>query len=227
MTSRAAETREVRRFRFRSSTPPLIICWLAGLGAPFACPRVAIAQEQGESPLAPPPSVSPPIPRSDMAVPCPAGAEGDARVLLDLVVETDGSVSSAVVFEGSAPCAEAATIAALTWRFFPARRGDTAVAARIRVRVDFHPSSPVARRPPSTAAPAATISSTTTPPPAPSASTPTPAGVASPSSAATAPEAPLDVTVRGSRREIGQTTLLAADASSSSSTNTAALRVLP
>ena len=57
---------------------------------------------------------------------------------------------SATVVEGAEPFAEQAQRAALTWRFAPARRGDTPVAARIRARVEFHasPKRPRADRQP-------------------------------------------------------------------------------
>lgn len=135
-----------------------------------------------------------------MAVPYPAGGVGDASVLLDVVVETDGTVSSAVVVDGGEPFAEAARDSALRWRFSPARRGDTPVAARIRVRVDFQPRPPAAQ-----GASGATLPSVTPAPP-PTGTSPPPAPIAE-----TILETPLDVTVRGRRREIGQTTLVAAD----------------
>jgi hypothetical protein len=68
----------------------------------------------------------------------PAGAEGDASVELELIVEKDGSVSSATPVEGVAPFAEQARAAALTWRFVPAQRDHRPVVARIRARVAFH-----------------------------------------------------------------------------------------
>src|SRR5690348_11554390 len=67
----------------------------------------------------------PPIAVSSTDVPYPAGAEGDAAVVLELVVEKDGSVSSATLLEGVEPFAERARSAALNWRFEPARRGET------------------------------------------------------------------------------------------------------
>ena len=113
----------------------------------------------------------------------PDGAAGDAVVNLEVVVEADGTVSTVVVLDGVDPFADQARRAALTWRFAPARRDDTAIAAKIRARVEFHQPKPPA--PPAS------------PPPAPAPTSPS----------ATA----IEVTVRGARREIGQTTLSAAD----------------
>jgi hypothetical protein len=132
-------------------------------------------------------AVTPPVAETSTDVRYPEGAAGDAVVDLELVVDGDGAVSSATVLGGVEPFADEARRAALSWRFMPARRGETAVAVKIRARVEFHqPKAP---------APA--------PPPAPS-STPAPAP--------TPPqETPIEVTVRGRRPEIGQTTLSAAD----------------
>jgi TonB family protein len=141
-----------------------------------------------------PPDLTPPVAQSSTDVPYPAGAEGDAAVLLELVIEKDGSVSSATVVEGNEPFAEQARTTALTWRFAPAQRGDTPVAARIRARVAFHrdEEEPVA--------------ATDVPAPPASGGVSAPAAVPAPP-----PEPPLEVTVVGARREIGQTTLAKAD----------------
>jgi hypothetical protein len=138
-----------------------------------------------------PPELTPPVAQSSTDVPYPEGAQGDAAVVLELVVESTGSVSSATVIEGAEPFAEQARTAALAWRFAPAHRGDTPVAARIRARVAFHrDEEPIAE---------AAV-------PAPSASGAAPAAVP-----ALPPEPPLEVTVVGARREIGQTTLSKTD----------------
>jgi TonB family protein len=126
-------------------------------------------------------------------VPYPPGAEGEAAVVLELVVEKDGSVSSATVIEGDEPFAEQARATALTWRFEPAQRDGADVAARIRARVAFRREPEQAVIPPTPSEPSAPAHSV-----APAASTP-------------APEPPLEVTVVGERREIGQTTLSSSD----------------
>jgi hypothetical protein len=107
--------------------------------------------------------------------------------VLELVVDEDGHVSGAKVTQGEEPFAEQARQAALQWRFTPARRGSAPVAARIRARVEFRQEQA-----PSTAAPAPTAAASSAPP-------------------ATTLEAPQEVDVRGTRHEIGQTTLSAED----------------
>src|SRR5688572_12677559 len=81
--------------------------------------------------------LTPPVAQSSTDVPYPEGAAGDATVLLELVVEKDGSVSSATVVEGDEPFAERARSAALTWQFTAAQRNGQPVAARIRASVGF------------------------------------------------------------------------------------------
>jgi hypothetical protein len=148
----------------------------------------AFAETPPAAPAAPP-ALTPPVAQGSTDVPYPTGAQGDAVVLLELVVEEDGTVSRATVMEGAEPFAEQARSAVLGWRFTPALRGDAPVAARIRARIDFRQEQPAPAAP---AAPAG-------PPP-----------VLAPGSGA-APEPPLEVTVRGRRQDIGQTTLSASD----------------
>src|SRR6266700_694124 len=131
------------------------------------------------------PTVSPPVVQGSTNVTYPAGAMGDAAVVLELIVEADGTVSNVTVIEGAEPFAEHAKRAVLGWQFVPARRGTQPVAARIRARVEFHqeptPSPPAAAGPPTAVGAGA-------PAPVPPGQTPAPAPAA---------EAPLNVTVRG------------------------------
>jgi TonB family protein len=133
------------------------------------------------------PAVSAPVPEGSTDVPYPPGAAGEATVVLELVVEKDGSVSSASVIEGSEPFAEHARAAVLGWRFAPARRGQVAVGARIRAKVVFSPEA--------SASPVAAPS--LTPAVDPSEQSPPPVE----------PEQPVEIIVSGVRREVGQTTL--------------------
>jgi TonB family protein len=170
-------------------------------------------------------ALTPPVAPGNTDVPYPPNASGHAVVLIELVVEKDGAVSSAQVITGAEPFAEQARTAVLTWRFAPARRGDTPVAARIRARVEFHQDkAPDASTPESAPAPRADGVPRT---PAPAAAAPSAAphqadpiavsgasqspATPGPSATTIVPEAPIDVTVRGTRHEIGQTTLSAAD----------------
>ena len=139
------------------------------------------------------PPVTPPVAEGSTDVPYPADGRGDAVVVIELVIAKDGAVSDAKVIEGTEPFAEQARKAVLSWQFTPAMRGQEPVAARIHARVEFHQeqAAEIAR-----SAPAAV--------PAPA---PQPVATSGPP----AVEVPLDVTVRGQRREISQTTLSAAD----------------
>jgi TonB family protein len=94
------------------------------------------------------PDLVPPRAIETPAVPYPSHAAGEASVLLELSIDKEGKVARAVVVEGPEPFASAATAAAATWRYEPAHRGDVALAARIRVLVEFHeakPEAPVAK----------------------------------------------------------------------------------
>jgi TonB dependent receptor/Gram-negative bacterial TonB protein C-terminal len=157
---------------------------LTFLRAAGLCLAVVLACASARAQPAPP-ALTPPVVQSSTDVPYPEGAEGDAAVVLELVIESDGSVSSATVVDGLEPFAEQARVAALAWRFLPAQRGDTQVAARIPARVDFH------REQEPDVAPAPTTASA--PPVAPE------------------PGPSVEVTVVGNRREIGQTTLSKSD----------------
>src|SRR5258708_36352384 len=109
-----------RRTERASLVPFSMAIWFAVLMAS----STAIAQVA--APL------TPPIATGSTDVPYPPNASGDAVVLVELVVEKDGTVSSAQVMEGAEPFAEQARAAVLAWRFTPARRRDTPVPARIR-----------------------------------------------------------------------------------------------
>ncbi len=67
----------------------------------------------------------------------PAGATGDAAVLLQFVVDVDGSVRDVEVLMGDEPFASEAVSATSHWRFSPARLGDRVVPAKIQFEVLF------------------------------------------------------------------------------------------
>jgi hypothetical protein len=79
----------------------------------------------------------PPRLASRSTIPYPEGAHGDALVVLMLTIGRDGAVQAARAIEGEEPFATAATAAATSWQFEPARRQGQAVGARIRFEVRF------------------------------------------------------------------------------------------
>lgn len=73
--------------------------------------------------------------------------DGEVAVVLELDIDAAGEVTEVRVVEGAGePFDEAAAGAARSFRFAPARRGRTPIAARIRFRYVFSP--PTARPPP-------------------------------------------------------------------------------
>src|SRR6476661_3101254 len=87
----------------------------------------------GDSSIVPPKLLSPP------EVGYPAGAAGEASVILVITVNADGSVRAARVETGDEPFASSAARAALGWRFEPASRNGAAIAAIVRAEVVFRP----------------------------------------------------------------------------------------
>ncbi|UQA57495.1 TonB-dependent receptor domain-containing protein [Polyangium aurulentum] len=162
-----------RRRRSPGGSALLLGAWTAL--ASFAAAPIAHAQAPSE------PEVTMPSPRGPTAPPYPPGGEGDAQVVLGLLVRADGTVSEARVIEGQEPFASAAASAAASWEFEPARRNGKPVSVRIRFLVTFHAPAPPEELPP----PAAPI-------PAPS---PAPAAMPAPP-APREPEA-LEVMVQG------------------------------
>jgi TonB family protein len=142
-------------------------------------------------------AIEPPLARSNTEVPYPAGAQGDAAVIIELIIEPDGTVSSAEVIEGAEPFAEQARHAAREWRFSPARRAGAPIRARVRARVDF-------RQEPASADADAGASALAAP-------IPKDGGASDGGPPLIASVTATEVTVRGARREIGQTTMSADD----------------
>lgn len=128
-----------------------------------------------------------PIVEGSTDVPYPNGAHGDAVVVLEIVVEKDGRVSNVEVILGEEPFAEHARRAVRTWKLKPGERDGVPVAARIRARIEFHEAP--------TDEPSAAPITSGSPPAAPTTHT----------------EEPVEVSVEGERRELGHTTLSAAD----------------
>jgi TonB family protein len=124
----------------------------------------------------------------------PPGAHGDAVVILDVDVTPDGHVQAARVVEGEEPFASAARSGALAWSFDPATRDGAPIRATIRARVTFSEPATTSSPPPS--------DTSTAPAPAPSAPAPSSAAVPA---APTPPDAPIDLTVEGTRHEVAAT----------------------
>jgi hypothetical protein len=143
-----------------------------------------------------------PVAQGSTDVPYPPRANGDAVVLLELTVEADGTVSNAIVIDGVEPFAGQARRGVLAWRFLPALRGGTPVAARVHARVQFHQEQPSAAL--SSVDPAAHAAGRRPSPSGPSPSTPAQA-------LAAAPEAAEEVDVHGARHEIGETSISATE----------------
>lgn len=60
-------------------------------------------------------------------------------MVVELVVDASGNVQDARIVAGDDPFASAVRAAAPSWKFTPAHRGDSDVAARVRMRVFFRP----------------------------------------------------------------------------------------
>jgi TonB family protein len=156
----------------------------------------ALAQtEPGSVEARPPgaaaPAVVPPRALSDTRVDYPTGAQGDAEVILELLVGTDGVPEDVRVIQGDEPFATAAQSAARDFRFEPASRNGTQVRARIRMQILFTEPKPAAE--PDAAAPAAGEAHEAV---APAQRAPTPEP---PAAAPGAPEKPIEVVVAGTR----------------------------
>ncbi len=96
----------------------------------------AATEPARERPAAASSAVVPPVPESTQ-VGYPSSGRGNSEVILELIVERDGSISRATVVSGDEPFASAARAAALRWQFTPARRGGEAIRAKIRFAVHF------------------------------------------------------------------------------------------
>jgi TonB family protein len=103
------------------------------------CPSLAWAQPRPPAPPVEAPAIVPPALLGSPDVPYPAGAAGEATVLLELDVSAAGTVLEARVVEGSEPFAAAALAAARDLRFSPATRNGTPLRARIRFALTFRP----------------------------------------------------------------------------------------
>jgi TonB family protein len=114
--------------------------------AETSIPDITPATQPGEAdpsviaPVAPPRILT-------AAVAYPKQGRGEATVVLELVIDRDGSVSSARAVLGDEPFVSAALEASRSWRFAPAQRGDQPVPARIRFELHYTPPAPVSLPP--------------------------------------------------------------------------------
>ncbi|MBN1606592.1 MAG: energy transducer TonB [Polyangiaceae bacterium] len=157
--------------------------WLVGLAlAGFFDAASLWAQDdgpRGQGAAAPQPAGAITLPKAlDAQAFYPDSGHGDATVILELLVTADGRVGQASLVQGPEPFASAALAQASSWRFEPARRAGTAIAAKISFRVRF-----VETR-------------SSEPGPEPDAQA---AAAGTPGRAPVRPEPPLEVTVRGDR----------------------------
>ena len=110
----------------------------------------AHAQETPVAPTATPPRLAEGLPPTP-----PVGHESQsAEVLVEMVINADGTVRDARVVTPVGNGFDEAALAAVTaWRFEPARRGETSMAARIRYAVRFEPPPPPPSPPPAEVVP--------------------------------------------------------------------------
>jgi TonB family protein len=141
-------------------------------------PAGDVSAPDGGAPIAPPEPQPAPVDTTIVAPKAlgaltaayPEAASGDAEVVVELLVGTDGTTSEVRALSGGAPFSAATVEAAARWRFEPATRAGTPVRARIRVLVRFEEPRPAAasEAAPATAAPAtAAVAPPTTPQPVP------------------------------------------------------------
>ena len=81
------------------------------------------------------------LPRAhELTVPYPEGARGDAVVVLEILVDEEGRVSESRVIAGAEPFLTAAKAARLA--FDPATRNGKPMRARLRIEIPFHDARP-------------------------------------------------------------------------------------
>jgi hypothetical protein len=150
---------------------------LVTLGLALSPSGPAHAQPAPDAPTRP--RLVPPRLLREAEVPYPAGATGDANVLLIITVNPDGTVRQVKATEENEPFSSVAIAQARSFRFSPATRDGTPVAAIIRMEMRFTapvevppPAPPGPAAPPDAPAPGVAASATgpaAPPPPAPAA----------------------------------------------------------
>jgi TonB family protein len=125
----------------------------------------------------------------------------EGTVVLFVTIETDGSVGTATVAESAGEAFDQAALTAIKqWKFSPARRGDQAIASRIRVPFTFLPPAPAPEADNSAALAAQpqqpVVAAAAARPPEP-AGTLAPENLTQPPPAAAPRDAPTEITVAG------------------------------
>ena len=206
------------RVSWRGVRRSWLFCTAAAL---FFAASTARAQPAPPGPPAPPapkaPAIEMPRPLSPLTARYPEGAEGDAVVIVKLVVEKDGSVSKAEVAEGKEPFSSAAVAAARGFQFVPAKQDGAPMRAAIRVEVKFAAPAPVTEpgsgqaggaqtASPQAASPRSDGTQAVPSPPGGAPAATSPAGDSPPP-----PPEPLDVSVRGLVAPAGATSMSRAE----------------
>jgi hypothetical protein len=186
----------------------------AALAAVLSAPSLAFAEP---APVAPRPAaaavlVAPKL-LSDPVVAYPQGATGEARVVLALTINADGTVRQATASAPNEPFSSQAAGAALGWKFAPATRNGAPVPSKILFEVVFHaPAAPVEEPSPGSIAdvPASAAGGAAH---GPARERPTPAGAEgrpadARGAAAHAAEEPIEIVIRGARPEPSRTVTL-------------------
>ncbi len=120
---------------------------ILGLVAFFLCLLTAPPSARAEQ------SIVAPVPVAPLEVPYPAGAHGDAEVVVELLVGEDGSVTRVTLREGAEPFATATRERAEGFVFTPAKRNGIPVRARVAVRITFREPPPPSEPAPAAVAP--------------------------------------------------------------------------
>jgi TonB family protein len=139
---------------------------LSSATAPAFAQSLSIEEEKPAEPApapSPTPTPKPPAPPPVIVMPTarstpleyPEGAQGEASVALELTLTAEGDVAKAVVIEGGEPFASRAVEAAKAWKFQPATRDGTPIAAKIHYLVRFVPPQDLPEAAAEPAAPAA------------------------------------------------------------------------
>jgi TonB family protein len=113
----------------------------------LAAPR-ALAQQPAPPVPAVPVAIVPPQPLTPLHADYPAGAKGDAEVVLAIVIDRTGAVGSVRVVNGDEPFGAAAVAAAPGWRFEPATRDGVPFAVTRKVLIRFTAPPPEPPPPP-------------------------------------------------------------------------------